>query len=55
MRSVHKDKMKVSPKNDQIRNNSYIIGSKEFFFSQSYVMGILNVTPDSFSDGGTLF
>ena len=29
------------------------IGSKEFdFTSHCYVMGILNVTPDSFSDGG---
>ena len=30
-----------------------IIGSKEFDVkTQTYVMGILNVTPDSFSDGG---
>ena len=30
-----------------------IIGSKEFDVkNQTYVMGILNVTPDSFSDGG---
>lgn len=30
-----------------------IIGAKEFDFSKkTYVMGILNVTPDSFSDGG---
>jgi dihydropteroate synthase len=29
------------------------IGTKEFIFSKrTYVMGILNVTPDSFSDGG---
>jgi dihydropteroate synthase len=29
------------------------IGSREFFFGEkTYVMGILNVTPDSFSDGG---
>lgn len=28
------------------------IGSKEFDKSKTYVMGILNVTPDSFSDGG---
>lgn len=29
------------------------IGHKEFdFYNKSYIMGILNVTPDSFSDGG---
>ena len=30
------------------------IGKKEFDFTKkhTYVMGILNVTPDSFSDGG---
>lgn len=31
---------------------SYEIKGKEFNFSSAYVMGILNVTPDSFSDGG---
>jgi dihydropteroate synthase len=31
---------------------SYSIGNKKFKFNQAYVMGILNVTPDSFSDGG---
>lgn len=31
-----------------------IIGKKEFdTANQTYIMGILNVTPDSFSDGGT--
>ena len=30
----------------------YRIGNKEFNFDKAYVMGILNVTPDSFSDGG---
>ena len=31
-----------------------IIGNKEFKLNEKpYVMGILNVTPDSFSDGGT--
>lgn len=31
----------------------FLIKDKEFeFFSKSYVMGILNITPDSFSDGG---
>ena len=29
------------------------IGNREFDFSRhTYIMGILNVTPDSFSDGG---
>lgn len=28
-----------------------VIGNKEFF-GRTYIMGILNVTPDSFSDGG---
>ncbi|MBI2430387.1 MAG: dihydropteroate synthase, partial [Ignavibacteriales bacterium] len=30
-----------------------VIGGKQFDFSKrTYIMGILNVTPDSFSDGG---
>ena len=29
-----------------------LIGNKEFDISRTYIMGILNVTPDSFSDGG---
>lgn len=29
-----------------------IIGNKDFDISKTYIMGILNVTPDSFSDGG---
>ena len=34
----------------------YRFGSKEFDFSRrTYIMGILNVTPDSFSDGGRYF
>jgi dihydropteroate synthase len=31
---------------------SYAIGRRQFRFTQTYVMGIVNVTPDSFSDGG---
>ncbi len=31
------------------------LGSKQFLFDQSYTMGIINVTPDSFSDGGINF
>ncbi len=30
----------------------YTIGKTNFCFDKAYVMGILNVTPDSFSDGG---
>ncbi len=33
----------------------FLIGSKTFDFSRRYIMGILNVTPDSFSDGGQFF
>ena len=29
-----------------------IVGNREFAESRTYMMGILNVTPDSFSDGG---
>lgn len=29
------------------------IGSREFDLKKTYIMGILNVTPDSFSDGGS--
>ena len=31
------------------------IGSHTFDFSRTYIMGVLNVTPDSFSDGGSFF
>lgn len=31
---------------------SYKIGNRVFSFNQAYTMGVLNVTPDSFSDGG---
>lgn len=33
----------------------YKIGDKQFKFNSAYVMGILNVTPDSFSDKGLYF
>jgi dihydropteroate synthase len=36
-------------------NKVYHIGKKELHFDRPYVMGILNVTPDSFSDGGKHF
>jgi dihydropteroate synthase len=31
------------------------IGGKVYDFSKPYIMGILNITPDSFSDGGNYF
>ncbi len=34
---------------------SYRIGDKQFEFNKAYIIGILNVTPDSFSDGGKYF
>jgi dihydropteroate synthase len=37
---------------EQYNKINYKIGGREFVFNKSYVMGILNVTPDSFSDGG---
>lgn len=37
---------------EEYESGSYNIGSRVFKFDRSYVMGILNVTPDSFSDGG---
>lgn len=33
----------------------FLIGEKSFSFDKPYLMGILNVTPDSFSDGGKYF
>ena len=39
-------------KYDESDNISYEIGGNNFDFKFAYVMGILNVTPDSFSDGG---
>lgn len=33
----------------------FSIGKKSFSFDKPYLMGILNVTPDSFSDGGKYF
>ncbi|MDP7116056.1 MAG: dihydropteroate synthase [Candidatus Woesearchaeota archaeon] len=32
-----------------------IIGDYEFDFKETHVVGVLNVTPDSFSDGGNFF
>jgi len=37
---------------EKLNLTSYKIGNKLFSFNRAYTMGILNVTPDSFSDGG---
>jgi len=36
-------------------NQSYQFGGRDFIFNRPYIMGILNITPDSFSDGGKYF
>lgn len=36
-------------------HKKYEIGNRIFDFNKAYLMGILNVTPDSFSDGGNYF
>ncbi len=40
---------------DEYGSKTYKIGGKNFTFNFPYVMGILNITPDSFSDGGLYF
>lgn len=42
----------IIKKYDDYDHASYSFGDKTFNFRNSYVMGILNVTEDSFSDGG---
>lgn len=55
MRTGQNKVREESSEKSPVKMASYIIGSKEFFFNLPYVMGILNVTPDSFSDGGLYF
>jgi dihydropteroate synthase len=40
---------------ETLPSHIYTFGKKKFDFNNAYVMGILNVTPDSFSDGGKYF
>lgn len=59
------EKLKIQPfrlktlaeklKNFLSEKKSYVISGQDFDFAQTYIMGILNVTPDSFSDGGKNF
>jgi dihydropteroate synthase len=58
--SVMNDKIKFNLKsaldNYQLNKNQiYEFGERNFIFNQAYVMGVINVTPDSFSDGGKYF
>ncbi|MBI1939530.1 MAG: dihydropteroate synthase [Ignavibacteriales bacterium] len=39
----------------EYENKTFSVGSRSYSLDRAYVMGILNVTPDSFSDGGIYF
>lgn len=54
MRSDNREDLKIPNKNS-VKQKFYDIGGRKFNFDQTYVMGILNVTPDSFSDGSKFF
>lgn len=54
MRTDNCENMKI-PHGSSAKQKFYDIGGRNFNFDHSYVMGILNVTPDSFSDGGKYF
>ncbi|WP_337865559.1 dihydropteroate synthase [Ignavibacterium sp.] len=41
--------------NNYFNTPQFLIGEKIFSFDKPYLMGIVNVTPDSFSDGGKYF
>jgi dihydropteroate synthase len=54
----HPNAAKKSTLSNSLGNDSLIVewkGRKIDFSSKTYIMGILNVTPDSFSDGGKFF
>lgn len=47
------EKRRIRKSSGRKRGNKMKIGNKEFDTAKhTYIMGILNVTPDSFSDGG---
>lgn len=55
--SLYKQPFRLKTLSNDIENilhapNTYEIKNKIFDFSKTYLMGILNITPDSFSDGG---
>ncbi|MGN0015573.1 MAG: dihydropteroate synthase [Candidatus Gastranaerophilaceae bacterium] len=55
--SLYKQPFRLKTLSNDIENilhapNTYEIKNKMFDFNKTYLMGILNVTPDSFSDGG---
>ncbi len=45
----------MNEQNTEIKKRAYELAGKNFLLDRVYVMGILNVTPDSFSDGGRFF
>jgi dihydropteroate synthase len=50
-----KDYKMNKKKRISVSERSYDLAGRKFLFDRMYVMGILNVTPDSFSDGGQFF
>lgn len=46
---------KVIQSVNEYENNSFSIAGKSYGLEKTYLMGILNVTPDSFSDGGKYY
>jgi dihydropteroate synthase len=51
--SLLKDELMKSLRSfENYYHSTYKFGSSDFDFSKAYIMGILNVTPDSFSNGG---
>ena len=53
-KKVYLNKVKYLPKlvKEKVKLDIKNITSKRIFFNQTCIMGILNMTPDSFSDGG---
>lgn len=45
----------MSERQLQLKRNLLKIGQREFDIKKTHIMGILNITPDSFSDGGKFF
>lgn len=56
LKRLSEELSKIVAINRPSENRSFKAGGKEFdLFRKTVIMGVLNVTPDSFSDGGTFF